>query len=326
MQLLRRSCVVLGGGGFLGINLCRHLSASGYSVRAFGHQGLFPTALTNIDFRPGDFSDRTAVANALQGSEIAFHLVHSSVPYSSNLDIAAEIRENLIPSLAFLDLACSAGVKRVVFLSSGGTIYGRSKQIPTPETAPTDPITAYGISKLAIEKYIALYQLNYGLEYRILRVANPFGAYQIPIKRQGLIAEIISRAMNSEAVNIWGDGTVVRDFVFVDDVSTALEIAAVDSGDERIFNIGSGVGHSVRDVLRAIENSLRLKLNIIWKGERAVDVPISTLSIRRAQEMLGWSPKTSFESGIEQTISWWRDNAKIIKHAMSTPARMKTER
>jgi UDP-glucose 4-epimerase len=119
---------------------------------------------------------------------------------------------------------------------------------------------------------------------------------------------------------------VVRDFVFVDDVSTALEIAAVDSGDERIFNIGSGVGHSVRDVLRAIENSLRLKLNIIWKGERAVDVPISTLSIRRAQEMLGWSPKTSFESGIEQTISWWRDNAKIIKHAMSTPARMKTER
>jgi UDP-glucose 4-epimerase len=326
MQLLRRSCVVLGGGGFLGINLCRHLSALGYSVRAFGRQGLFPAALTNIDFRPGDFSDRAAVADALQGSEIAFHLIHSTVPYSANLDMAADIRDNLIPSIAFFDLARSAGVKRVVFLSSGGTVYGKSKQIPITETASTDPITAYGISKLAIEKYLALYQLHYGLDYRILRVANPFGAFQIPTKRQGLIAEIISRAMNSEAVEIWGDGTVVRDFIFVDDVANALEIAAIDNSDERVFNIGSGVGHSVRDVLTAIENSLGLKINIIWKGERAVDVPISTLSVRRAQETLGWSPKTSFESGIAQTISWWRDNASVIKHAMSTPASIVLQR
>ena len=185
------------------------------------------------------------------------------MPYTANLDSAADIRENLIPSLAFLNLARSAGVKRVVFLSSGGTVYGRSKQIPTAETEPTDPITAYGISKLAIEKYLALYEMHYGLDYRILRVANPFGAYQLPVKRQGLIAEAISRAMNREAVEIWGDGTMVRDFVFVDDVVNALEIAAVDRSEERVFNIGSGVGRSVRDVLTTIENSLGLKLNII---------------------------------------------------------------
>jgi UDP-glucose 4-epimerase len=292
------------------------LTASGHRVRAFGHRGLFPAALAGADWRQGDFSDRAAVANAIQGADVAFQLIHSTVPYSANLDMAGDVRQNLLPSLAFLELARSAGVKRVVFLSSGGTIYGRPMQIPTEETAPTEPITAYGISKLAIEKYLALYQQLYGLEYRILRVANPFGPLQIAVKRQGLVAEIISRAISRDRIEVWGDGSVVRDFVFVDDVVDALEIAAGDDGTERIFNIGSGIGRSVRDVLAAIEASLAIKLEIAWKDERAVDVPVSILSVKRARDKLGWIPKTSFESGIAQTIAWWKGNADLIKQTI----------
>lgn len=308
--------MVLGGGGFLGTNLCRRLAAAGNRVRAFGHRGLFPTALAGAEWQQGEFSDRAAVADAVQGADVAFHLINSTVPYSANLDIAGDVRQNLLPSLAFLELARSADVKRVVFVSSGGTIYGRPVQIPTEETSPTEPITAYGISKLATEKYLALYQHLYGLSYRIVRVANPFGPFQVSVKGQGLIAEIISRGINRERIEVWGDGSVVRDFIFVDDVIDALEIIASDDSDERIFNIGTGTGRSVREVLAAIEHSLATKLDIAWKGERAVDVPVSILSVKSARDKLGWTPKTSFESGIAKTIAWWKDNADLIKQAM----------
>jgi UDP-glucose 4-epimerase len=317
MQLRRYSCLVLGGGGFLGLNLCRRLTASGHRVRAFGHRSRFPAELGSTDWQQGDFSDRASVADAIQGVDVVFHLIHSTVPHSANLDMANDVRQNLLPSLAFLDLARGAGVKRVVFLSSGGTIYGRPIQIPTEETSPTEPITAYGISKLAIEKYLALYQQLYGLDYRILRVANPFGPFQVAVKRQGLIAEIISRAISRERIEVWGDGSVIRDFIFVDDVVDALEVAASDDGVERIFNIGSGAGRSVRDVLATIEHAVASKLDIAWKGERAVDVPVSILSVTRARDKLGWTPKTSFESGVTKTIAWWKDNAELVKRAMT---------
>lgn len=320
MQPSGRSCVVLGGGGFLGTNLCRRLTASGHRVRAFGHRGLFPAALANVDWRHGSFTDTAALTDALKDAEIAFHLIHTTIPYSANLDMTGDVLQNLIPSLAFLDLARRCGIKRVIFVSSGGTIYGRSEQIPIEETAPTEPITSYGVTKLAIEKYLAIYQHLHGLDYRILRVANPFGPFQVSIKKQGLIAEIISRAMNREPIEVWGDGSVVRDFIFVDDVVDALEIAAGDTSNERVFNIGSGIGRSVREVLVIIEKLLVSKLEIKWKGERTVDVPVSVLSVKRARDKLGWTPKTPFENGIAKTMAWWKDNADLIKQAIVAKA------
>lgn len=316
MNSQRRCCVVFGGGGFLGSHLCRRLRAAGLVVRAFGHRGPFSDALSGIDVRYGELSDRETVAEALDGAEIAFHLIHSTVPQSANSDIFGDVRDNLLPSLSLLDLAREAGLKRIIFLSSGGTVYGRPVQVPTEETAPTDPITAYGISKLAIEKYLALHRLHFGLDYRILRVSNPFGPFQVASKRQGLIAEVISRATRGEPIEIWGDGTVVRDFIFVDDVIDAIEMAAHDVGDEALFNIGSGTGRSVRDVLAAIEGVLGRKLEIVWKDKRTVDVPVSVLSIERAREKLGWAPKTSFEDGIAQTIAWWEESAPSTKHTV----------
>jgi UDP-glucose 4-epimerase len=310
---------VLGGGGFLGLNLCRRLASARHKVRAFGHRGLFPDQLTGVEFVLGDFSNANALIEALRGTDIAFHLIHSTVPHSANVDIIGDVRQNLVPSIGFLELARSAGVKRVIFLSSGGTIYGRPAQIPTKETAPTEPITAYGICKLAIEKYLALYQRLYGLDYRILRVANPFGPFQVALKRQGLIAELIYRALRGAPVEVWGDGSVVRDFVFVEDVVDALELAVVHAGEERIFNIGSGVGRSVRDVLAAVEGSLGKNVEVVWKATRAIDIPSSVLSIARARENLGWNPKTLFDSGIDQTVDWWKSNIESVTRALARP-------
>jgi len=306
MTSRRPSCIVLGGGGFLGVNLCRRLASAGHRVRAFGRRSLFAGALEHVDWYQGDFSDAMALAAAIDTYEIVFHLLHATTPQSANLDMGADLQQNVISSLGLFNVSSKLGVKRLVFVSSGGTVYGPSKQIPIPESAPTEPITAYGIGKLAIEKYLALYENLYGLEYRILRVSNPFGPFQIPVKNQGIIAALMLRAINNEPIEIWGDGSVVRDYIYVDDVVAALEKAMNDQSDVRIFNIGSGRGRSLIEVIGAIEALLNVKLKIVRKQARPIDVPVSVLSIERAREVLGWAPNTSFETGLQCTLDWWR--------------------
>ena len=176
----------------------------GARVRAFGRRCPFPHELDGVEWRQGDLSDTARLTSAIELFDIVFHLVHTNVPQSANLDMAEDVRQNVIPSLALLEIARKLQVQRIVFVSSGGTIYGATKEVPTPETAPTDPIAAYGISKLAIEKYLALYEHMYGLSFRVLRVANPFGPFQLPIKNQGVIAALISRALHGQEIEIWG--------------------------------------------------------------------------------------------------------------------------
>ena len=307
MAAQQPSCVVLGGGGFIGMNLCRRLAASGHRVRAFGRRCLFPGDLDGVEWFQGDFTDAGSVAAAIEGFDIVFHLIHATMPQPANLDMAADLQNNVVPSLALLDFCRRLAVKRVVFVSSGGTVYGCPQQIPTPETAPTTPICAYGISKLAIEKYLALYQYLHGLDYRVLRIANPFGPFQTGLKDQGVVAALIARGLSGRPIEIWGDGSVVRDFVFVDDVVDALRKAALaDHGGEQIFNIGSGEGRSLREVIAAIENLLGTALRIEWQPGRAIDVPVSVVAIDRAREALDWAPTTSFEAGLEKTIEWGR--------------------
>jgi UDP-glucose 4-epimerase len=304
------SCVVLGGGGFLGINLCRHLVSAGYRVRAFGRRCLFHEALDEIEWFEGDFNNSVSLATAIENHEIVFHLLHATTPYTANLDMAADIQQNVVSTLRLLDISNKLGVRRIVFVSSGGTIYGRTNNVPIPEDAPTDPITAYGISKLAIEKYLALYEHLHGLEYRILRLANPFGPFQVPLKHQGIIASLISHGLKRQVVDIWGDGSVVRDYVFVDDVVRALELVARDRTETRIFNIGSGHGRSLSQVISFVEALLNIELQINWKRGRAIDVPISVLCVERARKMLGWSASTGFEVGLERTLEWWKSDCR----------------
>lgn len=312
MVAQKPSCVVLGGGGFIGTNLCRRLASSGYRVRAFGRRRLFSADLQDVEWITGDFTDAAAVRAAIASRDVVFHLVHATMPQAADLDVAADVRDNVIPSITLLDLCRMGGVGRVVFVSSGGTIYGNAARVPTPETAPTEPICAYGISKLAIEKYLALFAHSHGLDFRVLRVTNPFGPFQVALKNQGVIAALIARALLGQAVEIWGDGSVVRDFIFVEDVVDALVLAATDRGGERILNIGGGRGRSLLDIIAAIEGLMGLKLAIQWKPGRPLDVPVSVVDITRARDSLGWTPRTSLEGGLEQTIAWARRTPALV--------------
>jgi UDP-glucose 4-epimerase len=303
-----RQCLVLGGGGFIGTNLCRHLLKLGARVQGFGRSRSFPEALEGVRWIAGDFADHAAVARAVEGSELVFHLVGGSLPESSNRDPAADLAANVPNTLHLLDVCQQSEVCKVIFASSGGTVYG----IPTApgsiaETAPTDPIAAYGISKLAIEKYLALYRRLHGLDYAILRIANPFGPYQSGDRRQGVIAAFVQRALRGETLEIWGNGEIVRDFVFVGDVVDAIARASLYEGEHRIFNVGQGEGRAINQVLADIEMILgRGSLPKVHKPGRLTDVPVSVLDIGLIRSEMGWQPREDWLSGLRATVDWIR--------------------
>jgi UDP-glucose 4-epimerase len=297
-------CAVLGAGGFLGTNLCRELQPQVASVRAFGRRQSFPSALIGVEWIPGDFTEPTSVATAISGCDTVFHLVNATTPASANIDKLADLQSNVAPTLRLLEACREAGVKRVIFISSGGTIYGLPKQVPTPESAPTDPITAYGISKLAIEKYLGLYEYLHGLQYRVLRVANPFGPYQTALKSQGVIAAFMHQCASREPIHIWGDGSSVRDYVYVTDVVDAMLAAAQHQGPSRVFNIGGGQGRSLLDILDVIKRVSGTTPEIQFSPSRSVDIPRSILDISLASQELGWTPQTTFDEGMQRTWAW----------------------
>lgn len=297
-------CVVLGAGGFIGTNLCNALVGRVDYLRGFGRRQSFPEVMSGFDWMPGDFADPACLAAAVAGCDVVFHLVNTSTPASANVNKIADINSNVISTINLLDACRESGVQRVVFVSSGGTIYGIPENIPTPENAPTNPITAYGISKLTIEKYLALYEHLYGLEYRILRVSNPFGPYQTGLKNQGVIATFIRKALTNKPIEIWGDGSIIRDYLYIDDVIDALVNASLHTGAGRIFNIGSGKGLSLNTIVDEISDFLNIDIKIDYHPHRNLDVPISILDTKFSESELNWHARTSFGDGLNSTISW----------------------
>ena len=208
-----------------------------------------------------------------------------------------------------IQLASSA--RRVVFVSSGGTVYGVPKSVPIREDHATDPICSYGITKLAIEKYLHLYRELHGLESVVLRLANPYGERQRTHASQGAIAVFLGKALRGEPIEIWGDGSVVRDYIHISDVTRALLLAMDHAGSNRLFNIGSGLGASLNEVLEAIESATGVAPERHYLDGRPFDVPRSVLCIERAERELGWRPHIGLKEGIARTAAWLRETGEF---------------
>jgi len=298
--------LVAGGAGFLGTNLVAEALRRGHDVtvldRPGAPSGLPAEARARSRWVEGDFRDPEVARSACTGQDVVFHLIGTTLPKSSNEDPEFDFVSNVAGTIRLLQAAKQQGARKIVFVSSGGTVYGIPRQVPIPETHPTDPISSYGISKLAIEKYLAVFRSEHGLDYVILRVANPYGPHQNPERAQGAIAVFAWRALNRQPIEIWGDGSVVRDYVCVSDVIEAMMRAAEYRGEERLFNVGSGVGHTLNDIVQVIERVIGRHVEVNHATARSVDVPVNVLDISRARRYLGWTPAVSFEEGIERSI------------------------
>lgn len=305
-DLSQERCVIIGAGGFIGANLCVALRSRVLHLRAFGRRMIFPEALKGIEWIQGDFRDPTVHQTILAGCSTLIHLVSATNPADSNVNMVADLEANVISTLHLLNSCRGHEVKRIVFISSGGTIYGIPRQIPTPEESTLEPITAYGVSKATIERYLHLHAHLYGLEYLTLRVSNPYGPYQRASKGQGIVATVLRKALRDEAVEIWGDGSIVRDYLHVDDVTCAISAAIAYRGSYRTFNIGSGEGRSVNELIALIEEAVERPVRRIYKAGRKIDVERSVLNIQRARDELKWTPATDIVTGLRQTAEWMR--------------------
>ena len=251
----------------------------------------------------------------LEGVDVVHHYAWTSLPASANADPAADLAVNVTATIRLLDAAKRHGC-RVVFASSGGTVYGITSE-PIPEEHLLTPITAYGASKATAEIYLNLYRSLHWIDCRIARIANPYGAGQNTKRGQGAVAAFLGKALRNEPIVIWGNGAIIRDYIHISDTAAGLvKLAqAQDLGGHCVYNIGSGVGHSLNDLISEIEKLLDRRLEVEYTPSRSFDVPLNILSIRRAQEILGWEPLLSLQEG----LGYMLDDMKAERRLSTIP-------
>ena len=308
--------LVIGGNGFIGTHLVSDLQDQGVKVRVFDrYPSKFVEPSKGVEYVTGDLGNHGALSEIVSDVDWVFHLAYTTLPKTSNDDPIYDVRSNLIDTIQLLQECSKSEVRKFIFISSGGTVYGVPKEVPIKESHPTDPYCSYGITKLAIEKYLhVFYHLN-GLDYVVLRVSNPYGEGQNPQGKQGAIAVFLGRVAKSESINIWGDGEVVRDYIYIDDVVTALIGAAryrAPDKEPRVFNIGSGGGYSLNELIAEIRRTVEAEVMVEYTPARALDVPVNVLDITLAKEKLNWRPSIDLRTGLTRTWSWIRtlDSAK----------------
>ena len=306
-------CLVVGAKGFVGGHLTAALIHAGYAVRVLDRAGLSLLPLPAVDaieFFDGDFRDSGVARAAMDGCAYCFHLASTTTPKSSNDDLAFDVESNVIGTIRLLEAAKDARIEKFIFASSGGTIYGTPRYTPLDEDHPTEPICSYGITKLTIEKYLRLFRALYGLDYVALRISNAFGEGQRTRSGQGAVAVFLGKCLRGEPVEIWGDGSIVRDYIYVGDIVEACLAAMADASGEHVYNVGSGVPMSLLEMLDSIEIVTGKSVERRFQPTRGFDVPVNVLSINRIREHLGWWPKTGFLDGLARMAAWLQANTE----------------
>ena len=314
MSTERRNCIIYGGGGFIGSHLCENLLEKGYNVTVFDKLNFSTKNLTDVLDRisviEGDFNNEIDIEKSLKNIDFVYHLVSSTLPSNSNENPVYDAETNLLSSLRLFDECKKNKIRKVVFISSGGTVYGIPEEIPINETHPINPIVSYGIIKRTIEKYLYMYYRLNGLDYNVFRLSNPYGERQNPLASQGAIAVFIYRVVNNIPIEIWGDGSVTRDYIYIKDAVELIGKAIAIKTDEKIFNVSSAAGHSLNQVMEIIGSVSGKKAEILYTEGRGIDVPVNILDNTLAKEAFDWSPETSLEDGIRRTYEFIYHNYK----------------
>lgn len=274
-----------------------------------------PPARPGVEFRRGDITDLVgALSDVVSGVETVFHLAWTTKPQSASEDPLHDLETNVSPGIRLLDhLRRLPTSPRVIFISSGGAVYGRTDADRINEDHPTAPLNAYGVTKLAFEHYLRLYRHLHDLDYLVYRPSNPYGEYQNPFGSQGAVAVFLGKIARGETITVWGNGSVVRDYLYVGDLADAL-VAGVDytpaENGPRVFNVGSGLGLTVRDLVAAISRITGRGADVAYTSGRKTDPPRIVLDVSRAAEHLRWTATTDLETGVTRTWRWILENTK----------------
>lgn len=299
-----RSCLI-GGAGFIGAYLCDALAASGRDVISVGRRApALAGAHPRVQYVVVDTDDRDALRNVLRECDEVIDLAYATVPKTSFSDPIFDLQANLPRTVALMDdLAQMPRLKRLLVVSSGGTVYGHADRLPISEYAPTEPISPYGITKLTIERYALMYHRLHGLPVVVVRPGNPYGPGQQPFRGQGFIATAMGNVIKGSEVVVFGERGTVRDYIHVRDVAAGMRAALECGAVGEVYNIGSGIGRSNMDILgliRPLAEADGLSVEVRHESERSFDVAANVLNFGSLLSCSGWSPQVSIAAGMKE--------------------------
>jgi UDP-glucose 4-epimerase len=301
--------LVIGGAGYIGTHLVPRLLATGRQVTVLGRKArpLHKLPLGAV-YVVGDFAERDLVCRLLDTHQEVIHLAYATVPNTSFENPLADLLQNLPPTEELFSEVALRGSK-LLLVSSGGTVYGQVTTIPIAEDHRTRPISPYGVTKLTLENYAYLYAATHGLKYICVRPGNAYGVGQRPFVGQGFVSTAMASAMRGQSVKVFGQTGTVRDYIYVSDLATGI-VSALDRGlISETYNLGSGVGRSNMDVVRALTplmQEIGASVNVQYYPERTFDVRTNVLDSTKLFDHTGWRPVVEFEDGLRRTREWLR--------------------
>lgn len=295
---------VIGGGGFIGRAVVDELLGLGRKVVVVGRREVPQEALpAGVEYVVNDGRDEL-LRRVLRRADEVVDLAYATVPQTSFQDPVHDILHNLPAAVRLLELAAEASLRKFVWISSGGTVYGRSAAAAQDEEHPTNPISPYGITKLAIEKYARLFYETRGLPIVCVRPSNPFGEGQRAYSGQGFVGTAIASVLDGKPLSLFGENGTVRDYLHVRDVARGIVAALLHGRAGEVYNIGSGQGLSNREVLEALAALAGAPIAVQVLPERPFDVPLNVLDSRKLTAHTGWRPALSFAEALAQTWAW----------------------
>jgi UDP-glucose 4-epimerase len=300
------SVLLVGGNGFLGSHLIDALLAAGYAVRVLDNMAeRFRPPVVNVKYFIGTFTDQSLLHAALSGCDVVIHLAHNSLPPSSPQQSEQAIQENAKAFSILLDQTRHCGVQKLVFFSSGGAVYGESHVSPVSEGVVCCPISPYGHAKFLMEQMLMCAHQTHGLDHIVVRPSNPFGPRQDFRGQQGVIPIFLHRLLTGQPISIWGDGTAVKDYLYVSDLAAAV-LALIQAGfDNTAYNVGSGQGTSLRVIISLLEADTGCRAQVKYESAHATDVKNNVLAITKLERRTGWQPRVSLAEGIYRTHCWY---------------------
>lgn len=302
---------ILGAAGFIGANLTlaliknrdNEITLVDTSKDYFGWTKY--CSGQNYRIIESTFEESTPFNALLENQDVVYHLASTSIPTTSNKKVPQELAANVVTSARLFDACVEKNIKRVIFISSGGTVYGNEAECPLSEESPTYPISSYGVQKITIEKLLYLYHHMHGLDYRIIRLANPYGPFQRPNGLLGAVTTFIFKALKNETISVYGDGSVIRDYIYIEDAIRGI-INIANGEKNKIYNLGCGYGTSINQLIEIVKQTVNSSVKITYSQNRSVDVPINYLNISRYENDFGKLNAISLEIGVRKTADFLR--------------------
>ena len=300
--------IIVGGAGFIGRNILKHFTKAGIDVCVYDRYlpyGDDVVFFKDIEYIQGDLSGQKEFERIISKGDTVIHLLSTSYPNNSNINIYRDAYNNILPGVMLVEACVKKDVGRIIFASSGGAVYGEPQYVPLDENHPLNPVSSYGIHKMVVEKYLKLVYKLYGIRTISLRISNPYGPGQKPYSGQGFIATALASAKMDRTIEIWGDGNATRDYIYIDDVVKAFNQALFYDGEYSVFNIGSGTGKSVNDILEEIQKVEGKSLKTEHYPKTSAEVGRNVLDCSRAKKYLGWEHETGLFDGLKKMSSMW---------------------